>query len=458
MSINAMSVVILAAGRGSRARSDLPKVLHTLAGKPIIQHVIDTAKSLCVQKIYLVYGYGGDLLKSMLANNPIKWVLQKEQLGTGHATQQAAYYFSDNEDILILYGDVPLISQETLQHLCKIKPNNGISLLTAILKDPTDYGRIIRNNGIVTSIKEQKDASVEQIKIQEINTGILIANGGDLKRWLSQIDNKNSKKEFYITDIINIAYLEGRMIKTIQPSRISEIYGVNNLLQLVSLEKIYQHEQAEKLLLAGVLIRDPSRFNLYGTLKHGNNVEIDINVIIEGDVTLGNHVKIGTGCIIKNSMIADNCQINPYTVIEDSHLGIACIVGPFAHLRSNTNLEKMVHIGNFVEMKNTKFGKRSKARHLSYIGDAEIGSNVNIGAGTITCNYDGINKFKTIIGDDVFIGSDTQLIAPITVTNGVTIAAGTTVMKDVNDASLVYNSKKQTQKLGWKRSLKKNRY
>jgi bifunctional UDP-N-acetylglucosamine pyrophosphorylase/glucosamine-1-phosphate N-acetyltransferase len=293
------------------------------------------------------------------------------------------------------------------------------------------------------------------LEIQEINTGILIANGGDLKRWLAQLNNHNAQGEFYITDIIAMAHQEGRVINAVHPARNSETDGVNNRLQLATLERVYQSEQAEKLLLAGVMLRDPARFDLRGSLQHGRDVEIDTNVIIEGKVTLGNRVKIGAGCIIKNSVIADDCEISPYSVIEDATLAAACTVGPFARLRPGSELAEEAHVGNFVEMKKASLGKGSKAGHLSYLGDAEIGAGVNIGAGTITCNYDGANKSKTIIGDNVFIGSDTQLVAPVSVASGATIAAGTTIMKDVTAADLVYNRKEQNQKSGWQRPVKK---
>lgn len=455
MSTSAMSVVILAAGKGTRMYSDLPKVLHTLAGKPMVQHVIDAATGLGAQQIHLVYGHGGDQLKAQLSGNSLNWVLQAQQLGTGHAMQQAAPWFADDEDIVMLYGDVPLISLETLQRLRSAKPSGGIGLLTVVLDNPTGYGRIVRENDTITGIVEQKDASPEQLKIQEINTGILIANGGDLKRWLAQLNNNNAQGEFYITDIIAMAHQEGRVVQAVHPARISETDGVNNRLQLAALERAYQAEQAEKLLLAGVMLRDPARFDLRGTLKHGRDVEIDTNVIIEGDVTLGDRVKIAAGCIIRNSVIADDCEISAYSVIEDANLAAACTVGPFARLRPGSELGEKAHVGNFVEMKKATLGKGSKAGHLSYLGDAEIGDDVNIGAGTITCNYDGANKSKTIIGDNVFVGSDTQLVAPVTVASGATIAAGTTVMKDVPAAVLVYNRKEQNQKAGWKRPEKK---
>jgi len=455
MSNSAMSVVILAAGKGTRMYSDLPKVLHTLAGKPMVKHVIDAANHLGAQHVHLVYGHGGELLKQTLTDSSLNWVLQAEQLGTGHAMQQASPHFADDEDILMLYGDVPLISVDTLRQLQVAKPAGGIGLLTVILDNPTGYGRIIREAGQVVGIIEQKDAAPEQLLINEINTGILLANGADLKRWLSKLDNNNAQGEYYITDIIALAHQEGRQIAAVHPARTTETEGVNNRLQLATLERVYQAEQAEKLLLAGVMLLDPARFDLRGELIHGRDVVIDTNVIIEGKVTLGHRVKIGSGCVIKNSVIADDSVISPYSVIEDAQLESGCTVGPFARLRPGTELAEGAHVGNFVEMKKARLGKGSKAGHLSYLGDAEIGANVNIGAGTITCNYDGVNKSKTIIGDDVFVGSDTQLIAPVTVAAGVTIAAGTTIMKNVPAAGLVYNRKEQQLKASWQRPEKK---
>ncbi|ELN2738993.1 bifunctional UDP-N-acetylglucosamine diphosphorylase/glucosamine-1-phosphate N-acetyltransferase GlmU [Pluralibacter gergoviae] len=455
MSNSMMSVVILAAGKGTRMYSDLPKVLHTLAGKPMVQHVIDVADVSGARQVHLVYGHGGELLKQTLKADNLNWVLQAEQLGTGHAMQQAAPFFRDDEDIMMLYGDVPLISAETLARLRAAKPQGGIGLLTVRLEDPTGYGRITRENGKVTGIVEHKDATDAERQIQEINTGILIAGGADLKRWLGKLSNNNAQGEYYITDIIAMAYQEGRDIVAVHPDRLSEVEGVNNRLQLSRLERVYQAEQAEKLLLAGVMLRDPSRFDLRGSLQHGRDVEIDTNVILEGRVTLGHRVKIGAGCVIKNSVIGDDCVISSYTVVEDARLHADCTVGPFARLRPGSELLEGAHVGNFVEMKKARLGKASKAGHLSYLGDAEIGDDVNIGAGTITCNYDGANKHKTIIGDDVFVGSDTQLVAPVTVGRGVTIAAGTTVTRDVADNELVLSRVPQVHKQGWQRPVKK---
>ncbi|CAI2531895.1 Bifunctional protein GlmU [Serratia fonticola] len=455
MSNSAMSVVILAAGKGTRMYSDLPKVLHPLAGKPMVQHVIDAAMKLGAKNVHLVYGHGGELLKSTLHNDALNWVLQAEQLGTGHAMQQAAPHFADDEDVLMLYGDVPLIAVETLTRLLAAKPQGGIGLLTVKLQDPSGYGRIVRENGTVVGIVEHKDASDQQRQINEINTGILVANGRDLKRWLGKLNNNNAQGEFYITDIIALAHAEGNKIEAVHPARLSEVEGVNNRLQLSQLERVYQAEQAEKLLLAGVMLLDPARFDLRGVLEHGRDISIDANVIIEGMVKLGNRVKIGAGCILRDCVIGDDCDISPYSVLEDAQLEAACTVGPFARLRPGTELAEGAHVGNFVEIKKARLGKGSKAGHLSYLGDAEIGDDVNIGAGTITCNYDGANKHKTIIGDGVFVGSDTQLVAPVTVGKGVTIAAGTTVTRDIADNELVLSRVKQVHIQGWQRPTKK---
>ncbi|WP_416261305.1 bifunctional UDP-N-acetylglucosamine diphosphorylase/glucosamine-1-phosphate N-acetyltransferase GlmU [Gibbsiella quercinecans] len=455
MSNSAMSVVILAAGKGTRMYSDLPKVLHPLAGKPMVQHVIDAAMKLGAKNLHLVYGHGSDLLKSTLQDGALNWVLQAEQLGTGHAMQQAAPHFADDEDVLMLYGDVPLISVDTLTRLLAAKPQGGIGLLTVKLDDPSGYGRIVREGGEVVGIVEHKDASDEQRRINEINTGILVANGRDLKRWLGQLTNDNAQGEYYITDIIALAHHEGRKIEAVHPSRLSEVEGVNNRQQLARLERAYQSEQSEKLLLAGVTLLDPARFDLRGELDHGRDVSIDANVIIEGQVQLGNRVKIGAGCVLKNCVIGDDCEISPYSVLEDAVLAAECTVGPFARLRPGAELGQGAHVGNFVEMKKARLGKGSKAGHLTYLGDAEIGADVNIGAGTITCNYDGANKHKTIIGDNVFVGSDTQLVAPVAVADGATIGAGTTVTRNIGAGELVISRVKQLHIPGWQRPVKK---
>ncbi|MXP51432.1 bifunctional UDP-N-acetylglucosamine diphosphorylase/glucosamine-1-phosphate N-acetyltransferase GlmU [Pantoea sp. SoEX] len=449
---NLINIVILAAGKGTRMCSNLPKVLHKLAGKYIVEYVIDVAKEINKDKIYIVYGFKGELLKQYLNDSSINWILQDKQLGTGHAVAQVLPYLHDNEKLLILYGDVPLISKETLERLFSIQPNDGIGLLTVISDNPNGYGRIIRNNGIITEIIEHKDIINDQyLNITEINTGIMIANVRKLRYWLKNITNENAQKEFYLTDIVKIAYQDNCFIQSASPVNLYEIKGVNNCIQLANVERIYQNIQAEILMLSGVTIFDPNRFDLRGTLICGIDVEIDTNVIIEEHVILGNRVKIGSGCIIKNSFIGDDCNIYPYSVISNSNLSIKCKVGPFSHFRNNVKLDKNSCIGNFVEMKNVSLGKSSKAKHLSYLGDAIIGANVNIGAGTITCNYDGKNKLNTVIGNNVFIGACSQLVAPLDISENVTIAAGTTVLKDVKNKNLVLNPKKQIHKKDWKR-------
>ncbi|MCA2016460.1 bifunctional UDP-N-acetylglucosamine diphosphorylase/glucosamine-1-phosphate N-acetyltransferase GlmU [Vibrio tritonius] len=450
------SAVILAAGKGTRMHSALPKVLHTLAGKPMVKHVIDTCSGLGVQNIHLVYGHGGDLMQKTLAEESVNWVLQAEQLGTGHAVNQAAPHFSDDEKVLILYGDVPLISEETLERMLDGQPEGGIGLLTVVMDNPTGYGRIVRENNSVVAIVEQKDATEEQKAIQEINTGVMVADGRDLKRWLSGLTNDNAQGEYYLTDIIAAAHQEGRLIQSIHPVQDSEVEGVNDRVQLAKLERIFQQEQAHKLLVQGVMLRDPSRFDLRGELQCGKDVEIDVNVIIEGKVTIGDNVVIGAGSVLTDCEIDDNTIIRPYSVIENATVGENCTVGPFSRLRPGADLRNDSHVGNFVEVKNARLGEGSKANHLTYVGDAEIGQRVNLGAGVITCNYDGANKHKTIIGDDVFVGSDTQLVAPVNVANGVTIGAGTTVTKDItNESELVITRAKERRISGWVRPTKK---
>ncbi len=451
-----LSAIILAAGKGTRMYSNLPKVLHKIGNKPMLQHVIDTVKQLNTNRINVVYGHGKQQLKNAFKDQPVQWVYQAQQLGTGHAVQQAIAYIEDDEDILILYGDTPLISIPTLQNLIASKPKQGIALLTVVLDDPTGYGRIERKNGKVVAIIEEKDASSEQQKINEVNTGIMLVTGKLLKNWLTRLTNNNAQKEYYLTDIIAFANQDGYEILTSHPIKQFEVEGVNNRLQLAILERHYQHQQIQNLLLAGVTLLDPNRFDLRGTLTHGKDVVIDSNVIIEGDVTLGNNVTIGAGCILKNCRIDDDSVISPYSIIENSTIAKQCTIGPFARLRPGSELDEQVHVGNFVELKKAHLGKATKAGHLSYLGDSQIGSNVNIGAGTITCNYDGANKLTTIIEDDVFVGSDTQLIAPVKVGKGATIAAGTTVTNNVNDNELVVSRVKQKQFAGWKRPTKLN--
>ncbi|MFS1947391.1 bifunctional UDP-N-acetylglucosamine diphosphorylase/glucosamine-1-phosphate N-acetyltransferase GlmU [Vibrio lentus] len=449
------SAVILAAGKGTRMYSNTPKVLHTLAGKPMVKHVIDTCNGLGAQNINLVYGHGGDQMKATLAEESVNWALQAEQLGTGHAVDQASAHFADDEKVLVLYGDVPLISPETIENLLDAQPNGGIALLTVVLDNPMGYGRIIRRNGPVVAIVEQKDATDEQKLIKEINTGVMVATGGDLKRWLSGLSNDNAQGEYYLTDVIAAAHDEGRAVEAVHPVSPIEVEGVNDRSQLARLERAYQAEQADKLLKQGVMLRDPSRFDLRGELQCGMDVEIDTNVIIEGSVSIGDNVVVGTGCVLKDCEIDDNTIVRPYSVVEGATIGEDCTVGPFTRLRPGADMRNNSHVGNFVEVKNTRLGEGSKANHLTYLGDAEIGQRVNVGAGAITCNYDGANKFKTIIGDDVFVGSDSQLIAPVTIGNGATVGAGSTVTRDVSENELVISRAKERKIANWQRPTKK---
>ena len=452
-----LHVVILAAGKGTRMRSSLPKVLHPVAGRPMVSHVIDTARSLNAEKIHLVYGHGGEAMQARLNDADVEWVLQAEQLGTGHAVAQAMPAIPDHAKVLVLYGDTPLISPVTLETLLTIQPANGIGLLTVSLANPTGYGRILRADGQVVGIVEQKDATAEQQLINEVNTGVLVAPAKQLKQWLSGLTNLNAQGEYYLTDVIAAAHDSGSSIQTAQPSCPQEVEGANNRLQLAQLERFYQKRAAEQLMLEGVTLLDPARFDLRGTLQCGEDVLLDVNVIIEGQVELGHRVQIGAGCVLKNCRIADDSIISPYSIIESSTLAEGCTVGPFARLRPGAELAAQAHVGNFVELKNAKLGFGSKAGHLSYLGDSDIGANVNIGAGTITCNYDGANKHKTIIEDDVFVGSDTQLVAPVRIAKGATLAAGSTITRDVAEDELVLSRVPQHHVTGLQRPVKQKK-
>ncbi|MBN6069769.1 bifunctional UDP-N-acetylglucosamine diphosphorylase/glucosamine-1-phosphate N-acetyltransferase GlmU [Aggregatibacter actinomycetemcomitans] len=455
MTTQALSVVILAAGKGTRMYSDLPKVLHPIAGKPMVKHVIDTAKQLGARNIHLVYGHGGDLMRQRLAGEPVNWVLQTEQLGTGHAMQQAAPFFADDENILMLYGDAPLITKDTLEKLIAAKPDNGIALLTVVLDNPTGYGRILRENGNVVGIVEQKDAGAEQLNIQEVNTGVMVSDGASFKKWLAQLDNNNAQGEYYMTDVIALANRDGCQVAAVQAADLMEVEGANNRLQLAALEQYFQQKKARELLLAGVMLLDPNSFKLRGELTHGKDVEIDMNVILNGKVRLGNRVKIGAGCVLTNCDIGDDVEIKPYSVLEEASVGANAAIGPFSRLRPGADLAENTHVGNFVEIKKAHIGKGSKVNHLTYVGDAEIGKDCNIGAGVITCNYDGANKFKTTIGDNVFVGSDSQLVAPVTIESGATIGAGSTIRYDVKRDELVTTRVPQKHVQGWERPTKK---
>ncbi|WP_462170623.1 bifunctional UDP-N-acetylglucosamine diphosphorylase/glucosamine-1-phosphate N-acetyltransferase GlmU [Pseudoalteromonas xiamenensis] len=450
-----LSTVILAAGKGTRMRSKLPKVLHPVAGRPMVQHVIDNAKALGARETHLVYGHGGEQLKEQLMHNEINWVLQAEQLGTGHAVAVAKEHFADDETILILYGDVPLTKQDTLQRLLDVTPKRGLAVLTVVLENPMGYGRMIRENGKLVGIVEQKDATPEQLNIKEINTGIMAVNGGLLKSWLGKLSNNNAQGEYYLTDIVAMAHAEGVEITSAHPEHPMEVEGANNRVQLAALERAYQVWQAETLMLNGATLADPSRVDVRGTVVTGEDVHIDVNVIFEGHVELGNDVVIGPNCVLKNCKIADGTVVKANTMIEDATVGAKCTLGPFARLRPGAVMEEDSHVGNFVEMKKTRLGKGSKANHLTYLGDTEVGEKVNIGAGTITCNYDGVNKSKTIIGDNAFIGSNSSLVAPVEIGAMATVGAGSVITAKVDDNQLAVARTKQRNLDGWQRPTKK---
>ena len=449
-----LAVVILAAGKGTRMKSSMPKVLHPLAHKPLVQHVIDTARSLDPSQIVVVYGHGGDQVREVVIDADLSWVEQAEQLGTGHAVQQAMPHIKEADRVLVLYGDVPLTSAETLRELLD-QAGKGMGLLTINLDDPSGYGRIVRDDkGAVERIVEQKDANVDELAIQEVNTGIMIFPGEKLSGWLNGLSNNNAQGEYYLTDLLAMAVNDGVSIAVTQPEHQFEADGVNNKLQLAELERAYQRLQADRLMTDGVLLRDPNRFDLRGSLTHGTDCEIDINVIIEGNVSLGNNVKIGANVVLRNVSIGDNTVVVENCIFDDATVGADCTIGPFSRLRPGADLTGGAHIGNFVEIKKSTVGLGSKVNHLTYIGDSQIGAGVNIGAGTITCNYDGANKHTTVIGDNAFIGSNSALVAPVTIGKGATIGAGSVIRKDTPDDKLTLTGSKQVTVSNWERPKK----
>lgn len=450
MSCKQSSVIILTAGKGSRMLSDIPKVMHKIGGKCMLQHLIDTAAKVGVQSIYIVYHDNDDhTLMHMIDTDKYKgsvhWILQRELLGTGHAVLQALSIISNDEEIFILYGDVPLVSYVTLQKLHCIKSQCDVGLLTAILTNPDGYGRIVRDRqDEIINIVEYDDIDFDNYKdIKEVNTGVLISTVGNLKCWLEKLIVRSAKNEFYLTDIISIACRMGYVIRSVQPVNIFEIIGVNSKSDLIFLEKKYQIKEAQYLLSIGVMIVDPNRFDLRGTLTCGRDVYIDINVIIEGCVSLGDRVRIGASCILKDTIIGDDVKIHPFSIVENATINYQSEVGPFARIRLGSTLQGKSYVGNFVELKNVQLGDESKAKHLTYLGDAEIGSQVNIGAGVIICNYDGTRKHHTDIGDNVFIGSNSQLIAPITIGKNAVVGAGTTVTENVLENETVISRIRQ---------------
>ncbi|MGA0936516.1 MAG: bifunctional UDP-N-acetylglucosamine diphosphorylase/glucosamine-1-phosphate N-acetyltransferase GlmU [Sedimenticolaceae bacterium] len=449
-----LAVVILAAGKGTRMKSSMPKVLHPLAHKPLVQHVIDTARSLDPSQIVVVYGHGGDQVREVVIDADLSWAEQAEQLGTGHAVQQAMPHIKEADRVLVLYGDVPLTSAETLRELLD-QAGKGMGLLTINLDDPSGYGRIVRDDkGDVERIVEQKDANADELAIQEVNTGIMVFPGEKLSGWLNGLSNNNAQGEYYLTDLLAMAVSDGVSIAVTQPEHQFEADGVNNKLQLAELERAYQRLQADRLMTDGVLLRDPNRFDLRGSLTHGTDCEIDINVIIEGNVTLGNNVKIGANVVLRNVSIGDNTVVVENCIFDNATVGADCTIGPFSRLRPGADLIGGAHIGNFVEIKKSVVGLGSKVNHLTYIGDSQIGAGVNIGAGTITCNYDGANKHTTVIGDNAFIGSNSALVAPVTIGKGATIGAGSVIRKDTPDDKLTLSGGKQVTIENWKRPKK----
>ena len=451
------TVIILAAGKGTRMRSSLPKVLQPLAGRPLLGHVIATAKQLNANNIITIYGHGGDLVQNAFQTEHIDWVEQAQQLGTGHAVQMTLPVLKQDGMALILSGDVPCVTQDTLQRLLDASQQTGIGLVTLTLPDASGYGRIVRKNGAIQAIVEHKDASDEQRQIQEINTGIYCVSNAKLHEWLPKLSNDNAQGEYYLTDIVAMALADGMTVASVEPNLAFEVEGVNDRVQLAALEREFQNFQAKQLMQQGVHLIDPSRFDLRGHLTVGQDVCIDINVIIEGDVTLGDHVEIGAGCVIKNTTIAAGTKVQPYSIFDNAVVGENVQIGPFARLRPGAKLAADVHIGNFVEIKNSSIGVGSKANHFTYLGDAEIGSGSNIGAGTITCNYDGANKFKTIIGDAAFIGSNSSLVAPVRIGHGATVGAGSVITRDVKDGSLAVERSKQFAKENYPRPQKVNK-
>jgi bifunctional UDP-N-acetylglucosamine pyrophosphorylase / glucosamine-1-phosphate N-acetyltransferase len=448
-----LNILILAAGKGTRMHSDLPKVLHPVAGKPMLAHVLDTAKQLSPSKILVVYGFGGDTVPSRFSHENIQWVQQAEQLGTGHAVMQAMPFLDPEAKTLIMLGDVPLISVETCRQL--LSSDSKLTLLTFAKADPTGYGRIVRDaKGAVTAIVEHKDASDEQRQIQEINTGIMAVDNQALSQWLQNLGNDNAQGEYYLTDIVGMASHQGIAVGGVLAPDEPEITGINSKSDLAAIERCYQLQQVSQLLRQGVTLSDPARIDIRGKLNVGRDVSIDVGCVFEGEVTLADGVRIGPYCVIRTAKIGAGTSIAAFTHIDEAEIGNQAKIGPYARLRPGTVLQDDTHVGNFVELKNAQVDVGSKINHLSYVGDTTVGKQVNIGAGTITCNYDGVNKFRTIIGDHAFIGSDSQLIAPVTIGAGATIGAGSTISKDAPAGELTVARGRQVTVTGWKRPEK----
>ena len=457
----ALTIVVLAAGKGTRMRSERPKVLHPLAGRPLLGHVLDAAAALAPSAVCVVYGHGGEAVPQALAGRGLRFALQEPQLGTGHALMQALPHIDAHADadadgvVLVLYGDVPLVQPQTLAPLVDAARGGALAVLTATLDDPQGYGRIVRESGAVRRIVEQKDASPVEAAIREINTGIMAIPAGRLAGWLGRLRSDNAQNEYYLTDIVALAVADSVPVQGLDLAQAWEVAGVNSPRQLAELERVAQRLAAERLMDAGVRLADPQRIDIRGELRAGADVSIDVNCVFEGAVTLGEGVSIGPNCFIRECRIGAGARIEAMSWMEGALVGEGAVVGPYARLRPGTELAAGAHVGNFVELKNSLVGEASKINHLSYVGDASVGARVNIGAGTITCNYDGANKYRTTIGDDAFIGSDTQLVAPVKVGAGATIGAGSTITRDAPDAALTLSRSKQYTVSGWKRPQKK---
>ena len=451
-----LGIVILAAGQGTRMKSGLPKVLHPLAGRPLLGHVLDAAAALAPTRTVVVYGHGGERVPAAFPErgDDTRWVEQTPQLGTGHALQQAVPHLDGCDRVLVLYGDVPLVQIETLRLL--LARTAAVGLLTVRLADPAGYGRIVRDGGgHVRRIVEQKDATADERAIEEVNTGIMALDGARLPGWLGRLSNANAQGEYYLTDVIAMAVGDGLAVEAVVAADPLEVAGINDRAQLAQLERAFQQRAADRLMRAGVTLLDPARFDLRGTLRHGRDVVIDVNVILEGQIVLGDDVTIGANCVLRDVAVADGVQVLENCVIEEAWIGAGSRIGPFSRIRPGTRLEGSAHVGNFVEIKKSEVGLGSKVNHLSYVGDSTIGRDVNVGAGTITCNYDGANKHRTVIGDRAFIGSNTALVAPITVGEGATVGAGTTLTRDAPAEALTVARARQETISGWKRPVKK---
>jgi len=450
-----VNIVILAAGMGKRMYSDLPKVLHPVAGRPMLAHVLDTARALSPSRLVVVVGHGAARVREAVAADDVAFAEQSQQLGTGHAVMQALPLLDDNQPTLVLYGDVPLTSAATLQALVAEAGAQRFGVLTVEMPDPTGYGRIVRDAaGSIVRIVEQKDATEAEKAIREINTGIIVCPTGHLRKWLSTLRNDNAQGEYYLTDTVERAVADGVETVSAQPAAVWETLGVNSKLQLAEVERIHQGNLARRLLEAGVTLLDPARIDVRGELTCGRDVTIDVGCVFEGRVHLEDGVRIGAHCVVRNSTVGAGAQLHPFCHVDEAKVGPAGRIGPYARLRPGTELGEDVHIGNFVEVKNAQVAAHSKANHLAYVGDATVGSRVNIGAGTITCNYDGVNKHRTVIEDDVFIGSDTQLVAPVTVRRGATLGAGTTLTKEAPADKLTLSRAKQLTIDAWQRPVK----